>query len=228
MKKLIYVVKRGRKTGIYDEWKKCYEQTNRFPGSLYRSFSYMAELEREDEKKEGSLWYAFRLAEQYMSEIDIGGFKLVYQGRQKDYPQEDSWKQEGFLPFGEENPLDTDHIDEEEKSDKTKSDEAKASFKQLAMHAESIGVGLKNKVIGQDDAIDKLERAFFHAEKRARLNDDRKGPRNVYLFAAFFGQAAVHIFQNHSEIFEICFKRRSYRIAVFESFYKAFHLNNKS
>ena len=207
MKKLIYVVKRGRKTGIYDEWKKCYEQTNRFPGSLYRSFSYMAELEREDEKKEGSLWYAFRLAEQYMSEIDIGGFKLVYQGRQKDYPQEDSWKQEGFLPFGEENPLDTDHIDEEEKSDKTKSDEAKASFKQLAMHAESIGVGLKNKVIGQDDAIDKLERAFFHAEKRARLNDDRKGPRNVYLFAGPPGVGKTFMAQEFADKLGLPFRR---------------------
>ena len=80
MKKLIYVVKRGRKIGIYDEWKKCYEQTNRFSRALYRSFPYKTELEKEDENKEGSLRYAFMLAEKYMSDFDIGGFKLVYQG----------------------------------------------------------------------------------------------------------------------------------------------------
>lgn len=207
MKKLIYVVKRGRKTGIYDEWKKCYEQTNRFSGALYRSFPYRAELEKEDENKEGSLWYAFRLAEKYMSETETGGFKLVYQGRQKNYAEEDSWKQEGFLPFGEENPLDTDHIDEEETSDHTKADEAKASFKQLAMHAESIGVELKNKVIGQDDAIDKLERAFFHAEKRARLKDDRKGPRNVYLFAGPPGVGKTFIAQEFADKLGLPFRR---------------------
>ncbi len=106
MKKLIYVVKRGRKTGIYDEWKKCYEQTNKFSGALYRSFSYRTEFEKEDENKEGSLRNAFMCAEKYMSKFDIGGTKLVYQGPKKDYLEEDSWKKEGFLPFGEEIPDD--------------------------------------------------------------------------------------------------------------------------
>jgi len=198
MKKLIYVVKRGRIPGIYDEWKKCYQQTNAFPKALYRSFPYNTWFEEEDENTVGSLRYALMCAENYMSDFSVGGFQLVYQGTKKDYLEEDSWRKEGFLPFGEEIPDDAGNLEGEgEKdgideglpftsggpSDNAKPEEAKASFKQLTMHAESIGVELKNRIIGQDDAIDKLERAFFHAEKRARLKDKRKGPRNVYLFA---------------------------------------------
>lgn len=119
MKKLIYVVKRGRKTGIYDEWKKCYEQTNGFPRALYRSFSYSSEFEKKDENTEGSLRHAFMLAEKYMNEFLIGELKLVYQGRKKDYMEEDSWKKEGFLPFGEEIPDDAGHLQEEDEKDDT-------------------------------------------------------------------------------------------------------------
>lgn len=222
MKKLIYVVKRGRKIGIYDEWKKCYEQTNRFSRALYRSFPYKTELEKEDENKEGSLRYAFMLAEKYMSDFDIGGFKLVYQGEKKDYLEEDSWKKEGFLPFGEEIPDDADNLEGEgendgidEKlpfassgsSDNAKFEEAKASFKQLTMHAESIGVELKNKIIGQDEAIDKLERAFFHAEKRSHLKDQRKGPRNVYLFAGPPGVGKTFMAQEFADKLGLPFRR---------------------
>lgn len=182
MKKLIYVVKRGRKTGIYDEWKKCYEQTNGYSRALYRSFPYRTELEEEPEHEEGSLRNAFMHAEAYMSDLDKGGFKLVYQGIKKDYLEEDSWKEEGFLPFGKDINAKLPFAADSSFGD-ARFDEAKALFKELTMYAESIGVGLKNKIIGQDDAIDKLERAFFHAEKRARLKDIRKGPRQVYLFA---------------------------------------------
>lgn len=238
MKKLIYVVKKGRKTGIYDEWKKCYEQTNGFSGALYRSFPYKTELEKENENKEGSLRYALMLAEEYMSEFSIGGLKLVYQGRKKDYLEEDSWKKGGFLPFGEKIPDDADNlegegendgIDESDEktgfvpisgdideelpfafsglSDHAKSEEAKASFKQLTMHAQSIGVEIKNKVIGQDDAIDKLERAFFHAEKRTRLKDERKGPRSVYLFAGPPGVGKTFMAQEFADKLGLPFRR---------------------
>lgn len=118
MKKKIYVVKRGRKTGIFDEWKKrCEPQIERFPGALFRSFEYRTEFEKEDENKEGSLRHAFMLADKYMGEFCIGGFKLVYQGRKKDYTEEDSWKKEGFLPFGEKIPDDADSPQEEEEND---------------------------------------------------------------------------------------------------------------
>lgn len=120
MKKKIYVVKRGRKTGIFDDWKKkCEPQIERFPGALFCGFAYMTEYEADDETKEGSLRHAFLLAEKYMGETRIGGFRLVYQGRNKDYMEEDSWKKEGFLPFGEEMPDDAGNPQEEGDYDDT-------------------------------------------------------------------------------------------------------------
>ncbi len=120
MKKKIYVVKRGRKTGIFDDWKKkCEPQIERFPGALFCGFTYRTEFEKEDENKEGSLRHAFMLADKYMGEFRIGGFKLVYQGSNKDYLEEDSWKKEGFLPFGEEIPDDAGNPQGEGENDDT-------------------------------------------------------------------------------------------------------------
>ena len=127
MKKLIYVVKRGKKTGIFDEWKKCYEQTNRFSGAFYRSFPYRTQLEMEDENTEGSLRHALMAAEKYMNNFEEGGLTLVYQGEKKDYLEEDSWKTEGFLPFGKKDPNELPFASDSS-SDHTKFDEAKAAF----------------------------------------------------------------------------------------------------
>ena len=128
-------------------------------------------------------------------EPERGGLKLTYQGRKKDYLEEDSWKKEGFLPFGtdileEEIPIhswsESGGINEEfpfvlsDPLDNIKSEEGKASLKQLIMHTESIGVELKDKIIGQDDAIDKLARAFFHAEKRAKKCLTEKDIQRIY------------------------------------------------
>jgi ATP-dependent metalloprotease FtsH len=100
MKKKIYLVKKGRKTGIFDDWKKCEEQIKGFSGALFYSIEYRTELENEDENKEGSLRHAFALAEEYMISNEVGGFELVYQGENKEYLEEESWKNEGFLPYG--------------------------------------------------------------------------------------------------------------------------------
>ncbi len=128
MKKKIYVVKIGRETGIYDEYKKCEAQVKGFSGAKFRGFDYRTEFEKEDENKEGSLRYAFMCAEEFMSDVRIGGLKLVYQGENQDYMEEESWKKEGFLPFGEEIPDDAgnlqgegenDDIDEKDGTDET-------------------------------------------------------------------------------------------------------------
>ncbi|MBR1599490.1 MAG: viroplasmin family protein [Lachnospiraceae bacterium] len=117
MKKKIYAVKKGEKTGIYNDWKKCEKQIKGFPGALYSSFEYMTELEDEDENKEDSLRHAFMLAEEYMNDDSIGGLKLVYQGKDKEYIQEDSWKKKGFLPFGETISDDADNSQGEGEND---------------------------------------------------------------------------------------------------------------
>ena len=117
MKKKIYVVKIGRETGIYDEYKKCEAQVKGFSGAKFRGFDYRTEFEKDDEDKEGSLRHAFMRAEEFMSDVRIGGLKLVYQGENQDYTEEESWKKEGFLPFGEEIPDDAGTLQGEGEND---------------------------------------------------------------------------------------------------------------
>ncbi len=101
MKKMIYAVKSGRRTGIFKEWLKCSEQTNKYPNSKFRRFEYRSELEDAVEDVPGSLRYAIKEAEKYL-------WDLVYLGENADYLEDASWEEEGFLPFGDasetENP----------------------------------------------------------------------------------------------------------------------------
>lgn len=95
LKKVIYAVKSGRKTGIFNEWLKCSEQTNKYPNSKFRRFEYRSELEEEPEDVPGSLRYAIKEAEEYLGE-------LVYLGESADCLEAVSWAEDGFLPFGDE------------------------------------------------------------------------------------------------------------------------------
>lgn len=101
LKKMIYAVKRGRKTGIFNEWRKCSEQTNKHPNAKFRRFEYRSELEEETEDVPGSLRYAIKEAEEYLGD-------LVYLGESADYLEDVSWEEGGFLLFGDkseaENP----------------------------------------------------------------------------------------------------------------------------
>lgn len=57
------------------------------------------------------------------------------------------------------------------------------SMKELVMQTNAISIALKENVIGQNKAIEKLEKAYFHKEKLVQSAEERKGPRNVFLFA---------------------------------------------
>ncbi len=112
MKKMIYAVKSGRKNGIFNEWLKCSEQTNKYPKAKFRRFEYRSELEEEPEDVPGSLRYAIKEAEEYLGD-------LVYLGESADYLEDVSWEKYGFLPFGDESEADnpelfSDQIVEEE------------------------------------------------------------------------------------------------------------------
>lgn len=104
MKKMIYAVKSGRKTGIFNGWQKCSEQTDKFPNAEFRRFEYQSELEKEPEDVPGSLRYAVKEAEEYLGE-------LVYLGESADYLEDRSWVEDGFLPFGGE--PEAEDVDEE-------------------------------------------------------------------------------------------------------------------
>ena len=112
MKKMIYAVKNGRKTGIFNEWLKCSEQTNKYPNSKFRRFEYRSELEEEPEDVPGSLRHAIKEAEEYLGD-------LVYLGESADYLEDVSWEKYGYMPFGDEQETEapepfSDQIEEDE------------------------------------------------------------------------------------------------------------------
>ena len=71
------------------------------------------------------------------------------------------------------------------------------SLENLVLQATDIRLALKNVVIGQDEAIDKLEKAFFHSEK-ARKKEN--APRNVYLFAGPPGVGKTYMAENFAKV----------------------------
>jgi ATP-dependent Zn protease len=61
--------------------------------------------------------------------------------------------------------------------------DVETTMQQLVMQTTAIRIDLKNVIIGQDEAINKMEKAYFHTEKAVILSQKKSGPRNVYLFA---------------------------------------------
>lgn len=291
MKRMIYAVKNGRKTGIFNEWLKCSEQTDRYPNSKFRRFIYRNELEDEPEDVPGSLRYAIKEAEEYLK-------GLVYLGESADYLEDASWEEDGFLPFGdkdeaenleifpdqiegeEEEEEDIEDIDESfdkwlaenrntldipvgywktaedmmeyiriiRESDRNDSkkraaenlnrclvrclldvnlckltaiykdkkednaigyepsavnsfvrnlrhtypkpesseievEEDETSVRQIYMQEGAIETELKDRICGQDAAIERLSEAYFDTELKVRLTPNRRGPRSAYLLA---------------------------------------------
>lgn len=93
MKKKIYAVKNGRKTGIFNEWQKCREQIDKYPNEEFLSFEYNSDFEDEPENVHGSLRYTIRKAKKFLGD-------LVYLGTSADCLEDVSWVEDGFLPFG--------------------------------------------------------------------------------------------------------------------------------
>ena len=115
LKKMIYAVKCGKKTGIFNEWLKCFEQTNKYSNSKFRRFEYRSEFEEAAEDVPGSLRYAIKEAIEYLGD-------LVYLGESADYLEDTSWEEDGYLPFGDASKADapeplSDPIEEEEEED---------------------------------------------------------------------------------------------------------------
>lgn len=85
--------------------------------------------------------------------------------------------------------------------------EAINSIQELVMQAGGISIELKKALIGQPEAINKLESAFFHKEKEARIGKKKRGPRNVFLFAGPPGVGKTFAAQLFAENMGIPYKR---------------------
>lgn len=125
MKKMIYAVKAGRKTGIFDEWRKCSEQTNKYSNAKFRRFEYQSEFEDAPEHVPGSLRNAINEAIGYLD-------GLPHLGGSDDYLQDLNWNRYGFLPFGHESETDDSkaYAESEEEQEADESEAAEEEFDQ--------------------------------------------------------------------------------------------------
>jgi len=85
--------------------------------------------------------------------------------------------------------------------------EENLSMQDLVMQTSALGISLKERVIGQSEAIDKLENAFFNAEKNVRIGNKKRGPRSVFLFAGPPGVGKTYTAENIADILGIPYRR---------------------
>lgn len=100
-------------------------------------------------------------------------------------------------------------------------EEINASMQDIVMRTSAISIALEEKVIGQNDVIDKFEKSYFHAEKMINSGNKRKGPRQAYLFAGPSGVGKTFIAEVIANTLGIPYKRfdmsgYSYRDTVTE------------
>ncbi len=84
---------------------------------------------------------------------------------------------------------------------------ANLSMQDLVMQASAIGISLKEVVIGQNEAIDKLENAYFNTEKNIRIGNKKRGPRSIFLFAGPPGVGKTYTAENLADILGIPYRR---------------------
>lgn len=80
------------------------------------------------------------------------------------------------------------------------------SLEQLVEKTRSLRSALKEVIVGQDAAIDKLERAFFHNEKSGAIKQ-KAGPRCAFLFAGPPGVGKTYMAETFAKELGISYHR---------------------
>jgi ATP-dependent Zn protease/Cdc6-like AAA superfamily ATPase len=153
VKKKVYVLRNGKKPGVSYEWLEFYEKIKDMTWVDYAIFTYDTELINADADVENSFAYANAMAQNFLAEVDYDEGEFEYDS-------------DNTAPF--------------EESIYDRKQRKKMELKELVLKTNQLADFLKIKVIGQDNAIELLEKAYFHNEKDGA---SRKGPRNVFLFA---------------------------------------------
>lgn len=167
MKKKIYAVRKGRKTGIFTDWLEAYAQIRGFSGAQFRGFDYHDTLDEKDENLKGSLAYATALAKSYLGE----------NGFEDEYEDEDEYEELPETDLGDASEFEEEQFGMEDNPFEQNSMQA------LVVKTNRMAAKLKEVIKGQDAVIQKLEQAHFHAEKKCMMMEHRRGPKSVYLFA---------------------------------------------
>lgn len=204
MKKKIYAVRKGRKTGIFTEWLEAYAQIRGFSGAEFRGFSYSDILDEKDVNLKGSLAYAKAQAEAYLQEDSReqretnGKVKASEQAVIADKVEESEFED---LDLEEYEIANTDNPFLQEEM------ENKNPMLQLIAKTNALSSKLKEVIKGQDEVIEKLEKAYFHAEKNSMMLERKKGPKCVYLFAGPPGVGKTFLAETFAECLKLPYKR---------------------
>lgn len=78
------------------------------------------------------------------------------------------------------------------------------TLEEIVLQTKKISTALKEHIVGQDGAIDKFEEAFFHGTKNPQ---NRKGPRNVFLFAGPSGVGKTYMAETFAKTLDLPYKR---------------------
>lgn len=81
-----------------------------------------------------------------------------------------------------------------------------SSLNLLVKQTKELRRKLKSVIIGQDEAIDKLEQAFFHSEKSA-VTSEKQGPRCVFLFAGSPGVGKTYMAETFAKALDMTYHR---------------------
>lgn len=85
--------------------------------------------------------------------------------------------------------------------------EAKRPMQDIVLQTSAVSMELTEKVIGQNDVIDKLEKAYFHTELTVNAGAKKRGPRSAYLFAGPPGVGKTYIAEIMANTLDIPYKR---------------------
>jgi ATP-dependent Zn protease len=173
VKKKLYALANGRKPGIYYDWlefyKKILDIADLQPNGKidYEIFVYDTDLMKEDTSVEHSFAWANMMARRFLGAVegDEADVEAVEQEDEEGEEYEFEYDSKKESPF------------EQVYDERTRK---KMALSDIVMETNDISNFLKRRVIGQDSAIEMLEKAYFHNEKDT---SSRKGPKNVFFFA---------------------------------------------
>lgn len=77
----------------------------------------------------------------------------------------------------------------------------------LSENATALRNALLEKIVGQDAVIDKFEKAYFNAEKRAITSVRKKGVKHAFLFAGTPGVGKTYLAETFAEVIGLPYKR---------------------
>ena len=188
MDKKIYVLRNGDNPGICLNWLDFFQRIDGRRDVEYKIITYNSELEDADESVPFSMKWAFKVAREFLATEEV--------------PDSCEAENTDFTDTYTEADAEEEEIDDE----KTVQSNENSTLERLITQSAGVRSALKQVIVGQDEAIDKLDKSFFHSEKMANLNDTR-GPRCAYLFAGPPGVGKTYMAETFAKVLGIPYRK---------------------